>query len=61
MIAVIAVGFVLLIVIAVVVGILDAARTNAWRRVAAERRRTWELRQQLQHHQIADQDAWDDD
>ncbi|MHA6792142.1 hypothetical protein ACVGVM_01260 [Pseudonocardia bannensis] len=61
MIAVIAIGFALLIVIAVVVGVLDAARADAWRRVAAERRRVWELRQQLQHHHVADHDTWDDD
>ncbi|MCE3550498.1 hypothetical protein LWC33_03410 [Pseudonocardia sp. RS11V-5] len=34
-----------LVVIGAVVGVLDAAQARAWRQVAAERRRNWEVRQ----------------
>ncbi|MFR9804921.1 hypothetical protein ACL02T_21925 [Pseudonocardia sp. RS010] len=44
-IAVVLIGLGALAVIGVVVGILDAAQAGAWRRVAAERRRNWEIRQ----------------
>ena len=40
-------GLVVLGVCAVVIGIVDSARSTAWRRIAAERRATWERRQQL--------------
>jgi hypothetical protein len=34
----------LIFLIAVVVGIIDAAQAPVWRRVAAERRQSWEAR-----------------
>jgi hypothetical protein len=40
-----ALGMVLIIVLAGVVGAVDAARAAAWRAVAAERRHRWEQRQ----------------
>jgi hypothetical protein len=36
------VGILLIVVLAVVVGIVDARTSAHWRQVAAERRRTWE-------------------
>jgi hypothetical protein len=36
------VGILLIFVLAVVVGIVDARTSAHWRQVAAERRRTWE-------------------
>lgn len=36
-----------LAVIAMVVGVIDARRSHEWRRIAAERRYNWELRQAL--------------
>ena len=42
---VVLVGLGVLAVIGVVVGVIDAAQARAWRRVAAERRRIWEVRQ----------------
>lgn len=45
MIVSILVGFGMLVVIAIVVGILDAAQTSAWRAIAAQRRELWEARQ----------------
>lgn len=36
------VGILLIVVLAVVVGIVDARTSAHWRRVAADRRRTWE-------------------
>jgi transposase-like protein len=41
------VGLAALAAIATVVGVVDAAQNKAWRRVAAERRRNWEMRQEL--------------
>jgi len=35
-------GILLIFVLAVVVGIVDARTSGHWRQVAAERRRTWE-------------------
>jgi hypothetical protein len=53
-------GIGLIVVIAVVVGIVDAAHASAWRRIAAERRRNWEARQ-LEPHGEVWSDSWDDD
>jgi hypothetical protein len=35
-------GLALIVVVAIVVGIVDAANASSWRQVAAERRRRWE-------------------
>ncbi len=42
MIYVIASGIVLIFVLAVVVGLIDARNAQRWREVAADRRRAWE-------------------
>ena len=42
--AIVVVGLVLLGVAALLLGILDSAQSSAWRRIAAERRATWERR-----------------
>jgi hypothetical protein len=65
-ITVIAVGIGLLIVVAIVVGIVDATQASTWREVAAERRRRWEARQVefhggVDHGDSYDGDSWDDD
>ncbi len=44
MIAVALAGMGLIVVLAGVVGIVDAVRASAWRAVAAERRQAWEDR-----------------
>jgi hypothetical protein len=49
----------LIAVLAIVVGIADAAQRPAARRRAAERRERWEARQ-LTYHGPADE-AWDED
>ncbi|GAA4704051.1 hypothetical protein GCM10023215_49570 [Pseudonocardia yuanmonensis] len=58
-IAIVLVGLGALAVIGVVVGILDAAQARAWRRVAAERRRNWEMRQAATGGRPYD--SWGDD
>lgn len=42
-------GLVLLALVAVVVGVVDAAQASAWRRIAADRRERWESRQPELH------------
>ncbi|MGI9001219.1 MAG: hypothetical protein ACR2GH_06090 [Pseudonocardia sp.] len=49
MIIVVVVGIDLLVVMAIVVGIIDAMQTPALRRIAAQRRRDWEARQRELH------------
>jgi hypothetical protein len=74
MITLIAAGIGLLILVAIVVGIVDATQAPEWRRIAAERRARWEAKQpQLHgldpyagsqfHDDIDDIDdeSWDDD
>lgn len=62
MITVIALGVGLIVVIAIVVGIVDARQASSWRQVATQRRRNWEARQR-EFHGVDDHDAesWDDD
>lgn len=55
------VGLAALAAIATVVGVVDAAQNKAWRRVAAERRRNWEMRQELMGRTSGGVDAWGDD
>ena len=45
MIAVLAIGLVALIVLAVLVGIVDATQAGTWRGIARDRREDWEQRQ----------------
>jgi hypothetical protein len=73
MIPIIVAGVIFLVLVAIVVGIVDAAQAPRWRRIAAERREQWEARQpQLHkadpsaasHYDTAypdDTDSWDDD
>lgn len=51
--AMIAIGVGVILVIAVVVGIVDAANAPVWRQVARERRQRWESRSVSR--------GWDDD
>jgi hypothetical protein len=44
MIAIIATGFGFLVVLAVVIGVIDAVSAAGWRRTASERRERWESR-----------------
>ena len=44
MIAVLAIGLAALIVLAVLVGIIDAAQAGTWRGIARDRRADWEQR-----------------
>lgn len=51
-----------LVVVAIVVGILDAAQTATWRAIAAQRRELWEARQPEFHGIDPDDvDVRDDD
>jgi hypothetical protein len=47
LIGIVVVGLVALGVAGVVIGVVDSAQSAAWRRIAAERRATWERRQHL--------------
>lgn len=49
MITYIAIGIGFLVVVAVIVGIVDAAQAAEWRQVARERRERWESRQRQYH------------
>lgn len=60
LIGIIVAGFVVLGVAAVVIGVVDSAQSAAWRRIAAERRKTWERRQQLLGHRRF-VEAWADE
>lgn len=51
------VGLGVLAVIGVVVGVTDAAQSRAWRRVAAERRRNWEVRHGGGYDSWGDEDS----
>jgi hypothetical protein len=71
MITLIVTGIGLLVLVAIVVGIVEAAQAPTWRQIAAERRARWEAKQpQLQGvdayaaSQSYDDDydeSWDDD
>lgn len=60
-------GLGLLVLVAIVVGIVEAAQAPAWRRIAKERRARWEARQPQLHGHAAygpyayDDESWDDD
>jgi hypothetical protein len=70
MITLIAAGIGLLVLVAIVVGIVEAAQAPTWRQIAAERRARWEAKQPQPHgldpyagsqsHDV-DDDSWDDD
>jgi hypothetical protein len=54
-------GIAVIVLIAIVVGIVDARSAGSWRRVAAERRRDWEARQLEPHGGEPWTDTWQDD
>jgi hypothetical protein len=60
MLDVIIAGIGLILIIAIIVGIVDARQASVWRRIAAERRRNWEARQP-EFHRGHDAGSWDDD
>jgi hypothetical protein len=69
MIVLIAAGIGLLVLVAIVVGIVEAVQAATWRQIAAERRAEWEAKQPQLHgfdpytdprfHHVDDE--WDDD
>jgi hypothetical protein len=65
MITLIVAGLGLLILVAVVVGIVEATQAPTWRQIAAERRARWEAKQPQLHAGAQSHDdhdeSWDDD
>ncbi|GAA0944117.1 hypothetical protein [Pseudonocardia zijingensis] len=67
MITFITAGIGLLVLVAIVVGIVEAAQASRWRQIAAERRARWEARQPQLHGfdpyaaPESHDDEWDDD
>jgi hypothetical protein len=72
MITLIAAGIGLLVLVAIVVGIVEAAQAPTWRQIAAERRAQWEAKQPQLHgldpyagpqpyDDVHDDVSWDDD
>lgn len=68
MITLIVAGIGLLVLVAIVVGIVEAAQASTWRQIAAERRAQWEAKQPQPHgldqypgHHPDDDESWDDD
>ena len=55
----IVVGIGMIALIAVVVGVVDAAQSAAWREIAVQRREIWQARQPEFHG--VEPDAWDED
>lgn len=53
-------GLAVLVVSAVVIGVVESAQASAWRRIAAQRRKTWERRQQL-HGRPRYVESWADE
>lgn len=57
-------GIGMIALIAVVVGVVDAAQAAAWREIAAQRRENWHARQphdRLPEFHGVEPDAWDED
>lgn len=54
-------GLVVVVLTAVVIGVTDSRQSQAWRRIAAERRRAWERRQRQLHGGPHHVDAWGDE
>jgi hypothetical protein len=71
MITVIVAGIGLLVLVAIVVGIVEAAQAPTWRQIAAERRARWEAKQPQLHgidahpgsqpYDDGYDESWDDD
>ncbi len=55
-------GVAFILVVAIVVGIVDAAHASSWRQIAAERRERWGEARSFQHHgPPREPDVWDED
>lgn len=54
-------GLATLIVSAIVIGVTERRRSEAWRRIAEQRRRAWERRQRQLHGRPHHVDAWGDE
>jgi hypothetical protein len=54
-------GIAVIVVIAIVVGVVDATKAPTWRQIAADRRRDWEARQFEPHGGEPWTDTWQDD
>lgn len=54
-------GLAVLALTAIVIGLTESRQSGAWRRIAAERRRTWERRQRQLHGGSYGVDAWADE
>jgi hypothetical protein len=67
MITLVVAGIGLLVLVAIVVGVVDAAHAPAWREIAAERRAHWEAKHRQPHgfdpypDPRHDDESWDDD
>ncbi len=53
-------GIAVIVVLAIVVGVVDATKAPTWRQIAADRRRDWEAHQ-LEPHGEPWTDTWQDD
>ncbi|ANY06489.1 hypothetical protein [Pseudonocardia sp. HH130630-07] len=54
-------GLAVIVVTATVIGVTESRQSGAWRRIAAERRRSWERRQRQLHGGHHEVDAWGDE
>lgn len=54
-------GLAVVVLTAVVIGVTESRQSGAWRRIAAERRRSWERRQRQLHGSTHHVDAWGDE
>lgn len=55
-------GVAFILMVAIIVGIMDAAHASAWRQIAAERRQRWEEARDLEFHGAPrEPEGWDED
>ena len=55
-------GVTFILLVAIVVGIVDAAHASSWRQIAAERRQRWEEARNLSYHGAPrEPEGWDED
>lgn len=57
----VAIGLAVLALTGIAIGVVDSAQRRAWRRIAAERRISWERRQQPHGPRSGYVDAWADE
>lgn len=55
------VGLAVIVLAAVTIGVTESAQRAAWRRIAGERRRSWERRQRQLHGSRRHVEAWGDE